>query len=110
MIDISDGLSTDLSHLCQESGVGAEIEVGLIPRAPYGRGKKQSVALDFVLHGGDDYQLLFTSAKSVPSKIEGVQITHIGQTTRKKSMRLIEIKGKQTTLEPKGWEHFRDSH
>jgi len=108
MIDISDGLSTDLDHICQESGIGAEIEAGLIPRSLSGRRKKEAVALDFALHGGDDYELLFTSAKLVPSKIEGVRITCIGQTIRK-GMRLIDADGKNRMLEPKGWEHFRDS-
>jgi thiamine-monophosphate kinase len=107
MIDISDGLSTDLDHICHESGVGAEIEAALIPCAPYGRGnKKEEVALDFALHGGDEYELLFTSAKPVPTKIEGVQITRIGRATRRKGMRLIDPNGKKTPLPAKGWEHF----
>jgi thiamine-monophosphate kinase len=106
MIDLSDGLSTDLDHICQESGVGAEIEVALIPCAPCGRRNKEKAALDFALHGGDDYELLFTSAKPVPTKIEGVQITRIGRTTRQKGMRLIDPRGTKTTLLAKGWEHF----
>ena len=109
MIDVSDGLSTDLDHICQESGVGAEIETGLIPRALCGRWKKQRVErveLDFALHGGDDYELLFTSAKTVPQTIEGVRITRIGQVTRKKEMRLIDADGKKGALPVKGWEHF----
>ncbi len=107
MIDISDGLSTDLDHICQESGVGAEIDAELIPLALTGRRKKQYVALDFALHGGDDYELLFTSSNPVPPKIEGVRITRIGQTTRKKGMRLIDTDGKKRALLVKGWEHFR---
>ncbi|MGB9198508.1 MAG: AIR synthase-related protein, partial [Terriglobales bacterium] len=106
MIDVSDGLSTDLDHICQESGVGAEIEAGLLPRALCGRWKKQRVELDFALHGGDDYELLFTSAKTVPQTIEGVRITRIGQVTRKKEMRLIDADGKKGALPVKGWEHF----
>ena len=109
MIDISDGLSTDLDHICHESGVGAEIEAGLIPRSPCGRGKKQEVTLDFALHGGDDYELLFTSSKPVPPKIEGVRITRIGQTLRK-GMQLIGTDGKRMALQPQGWEHFRGNH
>ena len=107
MIDISDGLSTDLEHVCQESGVGAEIEAGAVPRARVGRGKNESVALEFALHGGDDYELLFTSSKPVPRKVEGVPVTCIGRTTLKKGMRLIDAAGRRLVLEAKGWEHFQ---
>ncbi len=107
MIDISDGLSTDLEHICQESGVGAEIEAEAIPCATFGDARKPRVALDFALHGGDDYELLFTSSRPVPPNVEGVRITRIGQTTRKKGMRLIGADETKQTLEAKGWEHFR---
>jgi len=106
MIDLSDGLSTDLEHLCKESHVGAEIEAKAIPRAQIGPGKKQ-VALDLALHGGDDYELLFTSASRVPSKVAGVQVTRIGRTTRSTGMRLIGADGKARPLEARGWEHFK---
>ena len=81
MIDTSDGLSTDLAHICEESGVGAEIEAGLVPRAGVGR---REVDLDLALHGGEDYELLFTApgAKRVPSRIAGVPVTRIGRVTR----------------------------
>lgn len=106
MIDISDGLSTDLDHICRESGVGAEVEMDRIPRALGGQGKKRPVDLEFALHGGDDYELIFTSSKSVPRKIEGVEITRIGQITRKKKMWLIHGDGSRHPLKAKGWEHF----
>ena len=108
MIDLSDGLSTDLEHICQESGVGAEIEAEAIPRARVGSGKIGSVALDLALNGGDDYELLFTSSEPVPPKVEGVPITRIGRTTRKKGMQLIDTGGRKQALEPKGWEHFHN--
>ena len=106
MIDLSDGLSTDLEHICQESHVGAEIEAEAIPRAQVGVGKKR-VALEFALHGGDDYELLFTSAAAVPSQVAGVRVTRIGRTTRSAGMRLIAPDGKQQPLQAGGWEHFR---
>lgn len=104
MIDLSDGLSTDLEHICQESHVGAEIEAEAIPRAPVG---KKPVALELALHGGDDYELLFTSAAAVPSKIAGVRVTRIGRTTRSAGMRLIGADGKARPLKAGGWEHFK---
>jgi thiamine-monophosphate kinase len=109
MIDISDGLSTDLEHICYESGVGAEIEAGKIPRALSSRKRTQAVELDFALHGGDDYELLFTSSVPLPKKIESVSITCIGQITRKKGMWLSHADGTKQRLEARGWEHFRDS-
>ncbi|MGA9529327.1 MAG: thiamine-phosphate kinase [Terriglobales bacterium] len=106
MIDISDGLSTDLEHLCTESHVGAEIELAAIPRARAGRGKTL-VDLDCALHGGDDYELLFTSSRPVPSRVEGVPVTRIGRTTTSRGMRLIAAEGRKSRLQVRGWEHFR---
>jgi thiamine-monophosphate kinase len=110
MIDLSDGLSTDLEHICQESHVGAEIEAEAIPRARFGPGKepgKKRVALELALHGGDDYELLFTSAAAVPNKIAGVRVTRIGHTTPPAGMRLIGLDGKKRPLQAQGWEHFK---
>jgi thiamine-monophosphate kinase len=109
MIDVSDGLSTDLSHICEESRVGAEIELEAIPQARWGVGRKRIVDLALALHGGDDYELLFTSSRPVPPEIEGIPITHIGRTTASAGMRLIDSQGRMRLLEPAGWEHFRGS-
>ncbi|MBZ5663383.1 MAG: thiamine-phosphate kinase [Acidobacteriia bacterium] len=106
MIDLSDGLSTDLEHICQESRVGAEIEAEAIPRAQAERGKKP-VALELALHGGDDYELLFTSAAAVPQEVAGVRVTRIGRIMRSSGMRLIGADGKSRPLKVRGWEHFR---
>ena len=106
MIDLSDGLSTDLEHLCEESQVGAEIEAEAIPRAQVGLGKKR-VALELALHGGDDYELLFTSAAAVPSVVAGVRVTWIGRTTKSAGIRLIGADGKLRPLKGGGWEHFK---
>src|SRR5260370_7088539 len=105
MIDVSDGLSTDLEHICEESHVGAEIEAEAIPRARVGQRKKR-VALELALHGGDDYELLFTSAAAVPSLVAGVRVTRIGRTTKSAGMRLIQSDGKVRPPHPAAWEHF----
>jgi thiamine-monophosphate kinase len=111
MIDLSDGLSTDLEHICQESHVGAEIEAEAIPRAVTPdavKSGKERVALEFALHGGDDYELLFTSKAAIPSRVAGVRVTRIGQTTRSPGMRLLGAGGKARPLKAEGWEHFRE--
>jgi thiamine-monophosphate kinase len=108
MIDISDGLSTDLAHICEESGVGAEVQAELIPRATVGKPARE-VDLDFALHGGEDYELLFTSPpnRRIPSRIAGVPITQIGHITRRRNIFLMSRDGMGGKLEPRGWEHFR---
>jgi hypothetical protein len=69
--------------VCEESGVGAEIDAALIPRARVGKPARE-VDLDLALHGGEDYELLFAACpgKRVPSQIAGVALTHIGVITR----------------------------
>jgi thiamine-monophosphate kinase len=106
MLDISDGLSTDLEHICEESRVGAEIEARAIPLARGGRAGRDRVALEYALHGGDEYELLFTSSRTVPPEIEEVRVTKIGRVTRADGMRLIDQQGKMKAFRARGWEHF----
>lgn len=110
MIDLSDGLSTDLGHICEESGVGAEIHAPAIPCASVGKPVRE-VDFHFALHGGDDYELLFTAhpAKHVPSRIAGLPITQIGHITRDKHVVLVNQEGVASGLRPQGWEHFTGS-
>jgi thiamine-monophosphate kinase len=103
-MDLSDGLSTDLSRLCEESGVAAEIEA---TQLPLGNG----ATLEAALHGGEDYELLFTAPASakLPHRIAGIAVTAIGHVVAAKNRRprvsLITENGSQP-LEPHGWEHF----
>jgi thiamine-monophosphate kinase len=101
MIDLSDGLSTDLAHICQESKCGASLVADLVPIS-------NGADLRLALHGGEDYELLFTAGKSarVPVEIAGVGVSEIGWVTKGKGMRLIEG-AQKSKLEPSGWEHFR---
>lgn len=108
MIDTSDGLSTDLAHICEESGVGAELQAERIPRAGVGKPSLE-VDLQFALHGGEDYELLFTAPRSkrIPSRIAGAPITLIGYITRFQKIFLMNESGVGSELKPQGWEHFR---
>lgn len=110
MIDISDGLSTDLNHICKESSVGAEIWEEAIPRATLGK-PPLPVELKYALHGGEDYELLFTTPRGVrvPTRISGVPITCIGTITSRKQLSIVNKAGIRRKLEVRGWEHFRNA-
>lgn len=103
MIDTSDGLSVDLQHICDESGVGAVVYPDSLPRL----GGKEG--LQFALHGGEDYELLFTARpnKLVPRQIRDVPVTRIGEIIAGRSIYLATRKGRIQPLEVKGLEHFR---
>lgn len=111
-IDISDGLSTDLAHLCRSSNVTAELERAAIPLHPLAGKLASTAALSAALYGGEDYELLFAAPDSVrmPRRLAGVPVTRIGKFTRRQAKRpliaLLEPDGNRATLEPQGWEHF----
>jgi thiamine-monophosphate kinase len=105
-IDISDGLSTDLHHICDASGCGAEIERIRIPVFPDLQGAGPQLGVDVrnaVLHGGEEYALLFTSPlrESELSARTGRPVYAIGRIVEEKGVRLD---GEQ--LPPRGWDHF----
>ena len=104
-IDLSDGLSTDLSHICEESRVGAVIEADAIPR--HCAAESLDNTLELILNGGEDYELLFTArgGRQIPARIAGVKVTRIGEIVGGRKMKLVR-NGKREKLEAGGWEHF----
>lgn len=113
MMDISDGLSTDLARLCAASGVGARIRADKIPAAevPHSLLRRGINPLKLALHGGDDYGLLFTvplkSGKRLHRIARHAQITQIGKITREREIVLIQRDGQQSPLLSRGWDSFR---
>lgn len=101
MIDTSDGLSTDLAHICDESSAGAVVYPHELPRA-------RGTTLEAALHGGEDYELLFTAPAGcrIPAFLGGVRISRIGEIVRGHGVFLLDEAGRRTRLEPRGWEHF----
>ncbi len=112
MMDLSDGLSSDLPKLCEASGVGARIEERVLPRVKVEKKYSNKFdATDLALHGGDDYELVFTVARKnvgrIPEIIERVPATRIGEITAEKRVVLVRKEGVAADLENKGWDPFR---
>jgi thiamine-monophosphate kinase len=113
MIDTSDGLSTDLGHICKASGVGAKIFAAKIPlvNVPPELQRMGLDPLQLAINGGEDYELLFTVPKRLvghlPGQLEGVPITVIGEIVRQKSITLIDAQGRGKPLQASGWDPFR---
>ncbi len=103
MIDISDGLLIDLSHICDKSKVGAMIYKERIPLSKELTISAKKVGIDpylFALKGGEDYALLFTAPEN--NKIKAIKIGEI----IKKGRYIIDSSGKRSTFKPEGYDHF----
>jgi thiamine-monophosphate kinase len=114
MIDLSDGLSSDLNHLCDESRVGALVEAGRLPidtRVIELCGRRALDPLMLALHGGEDFELLFTVKREniarLPKRVDGVPVTRIGEIKDASHGVQVAEGSKTWKLEPGGWEHFK---
>ncbi len=113
MIDLSDGLSSDLAHLCRASRTGALIEASRLPiNSSVARvcGRRALDPLALALHGGEDFELLFTirprDLRRLPRAVDGVPATYIGDVTHRAGRIQISEGRRRWTLEPAGFEHF----
>ncbi len=118
MMDISDGLSSDLAKICEASNVGAIIWEEKIPVSKETLAFAKSIGkspFNFALHGGEDYELLFTTPKeSVEIIIKKIQretktkVTEIGEIKdRKFGIKIVKTNGGMTPLNTYGWNHFK---
>ncbi len=117
MLDISDGLSGDLGHICERSGVGALVELAALPVDAATRALAEALGRDplrLALSGGDDYELLFTvRPDGVAAALEalravGAEATIIGEiTSPEQGLRVREPNGDIRPLDARGWDHLR---
>ncbi len=113
MMDLSDGLSSDLPRLCAASGVGARVTAAKIPTVQSSARHFKSGAdpLRLALDGGDDYELLFTvrpnQTKFLSRSFRGIPLTPIGVITSGKQIVLADKHGREHPLLPCGWDPFR---
>jgi thiamine-monophosphate kinase len=111
-IDLSDGLSTDLTHLCTASRVRAEIDPAALPIHPLATRLPDAFAL--AVNGGEDYELLFTAAPTtrIPGTVAGIPLTRIGTILRRSArhpqISLVRPDSTREPLNPEGWEHFSE--
>jgi thiamine-monophosphate kinase len=111
-IDISDGLLSDLHHICQASHVSARVEVARLPIQSMVRDNFGERALKLALGGGEDYELLFTASTEVIDRVKeeiSCPVTIIGEITAGKpgEVSLLDNSGNPINIHEAGWEHFK---
>jgi thiamine-monophosphate kinase len=105
MIDVSDGIASDIIRVCEQSNLGAVIYGDNIPIRDETRKAAKLLkekALDYALYGGEDFELIFTVSEKNLSKVKGYLI---GEVTKKKGVRLYK-NGKETLITKHGYDHF----
>lgn len=110
-IDISDGLVSDLSHVCKASQVSARVEVGRLPVHPAVSANFGDRALELALSGGEDYELLFTASAEDIGRVKeaaSCPVTVIGEIMADKpgKVNLVDRNGEPFQLRKTGWQHF----
>jgi thiamine-monophosphate kinase len=117
LIDISDGLSSDLAHICAESGVGAELEAACLPVSDEVRQVAQALQVDpltFALHGGEDFELCLTAPAGCLSALQHLfaaqfqcPLIRVGTVKPGREITLRLGDGTERSLRARGYDHFR---
>ncbi len=105
MIDVSDGLASDVTRICEQSKVGAVIYADTVPIKGEVRRAAECLgddALDYALYGGEDFELVYTVSEKNLGKVKGFVV---GRITKKKGVMLYQ-KGKERKITKKGFDHF----
>ncbi|MFH2028292.1 MAG: thiamine-phosphate kinase, partial [Nanoarchaeota archaeon] len=106
MMDISDGLASEIAHICEQSKVGAVIYADNIPIKDEVREAAEAVGknpLDYALYGGEDFELVFTVSEKNLKKVKGFLV---GEITKEKGVKIYQ-NGKFSRLEKHGYDHFK---
>jgi thiamine-monophosphate kinase len=116
MMDLSDGLTKDLSRLCDASGVGARVDLGAVPVSDPLASGAALLGVDarsLALSGGEDYELLVTMPADgvgvARDELEtgfGVDLSELGEITEGTGLIAVDAEGRESVLEPAGWDHF----
>jgi len=119
MIDISDGLRGDLGHICEESGVGAELHEESLPVSAslrWAARRRELEPSSLVMGDSDDYELIVTCApmhadavKAAVARVSDVPVIRIGWITDAAGrLDLVRVDGTRSVLEARGWDHFSE--
>jgi len=112
-IDVSDGLSGDLGHVLQRSGVGAALWVDALPRSPVMAAQPAALQLECLLNGGDDYELVFTAppqrrhAVQAAANASHTAISLIGRIEAEAGLRVLDGKGQRMNPGFRSFDHFK---
>ena len=116
MLDVSDGLTGDVAHLLETSKAGAVVELAALPRSPALdrklAGAERPLALQCLLAGGDDYELLFSASPSVRERVAaagrdtGVPVARIGRIVAKEGLVVNDEQGAAMAALPRAFDHF----
>jgi thiamine-monophosphate kinase len=113
-IDVSDGLLGDLAHICERSGVGAQIESAAVPCAAVLQPLRDQTSVSrAILAGGDDYELCFTAEPPRAAEIAGlsatleIQLTRVGRIVEGNKVSVLDASGRPQLVEDSGFDHFR---